>query len=187
MSDLLLRPQGSAPIQATKGRLIWRAEGRERQRLDIALRDMMLDETALFGSKADLAEGAFVLTGPSPLSGRPDDIKRWRKADGKLDVERMTVRWGGLSLEAEGALGLDPAFRLAGGLNLALKDGDAAVDALEEKGALSADAATAAKAFLAFAALAGGGRATVPLILADGQASLMGAPVGRLLPICACR
>jgi len=189
MQDVLVRPAGAGPLKARYGQLSWRFDAADARKLSLDFTEIALADDALFGPRADRASALMILRGqPSPLSGQPDDIARWRDGKGQVEVVSAAVDWGALDLRAKGALGLDAGFRLAGGLNLQIAEGGGAIDRLTEVGALEAKAAVAAKAFLAFAALAsGGGRAAAPVTFADGEAAIAGFPIARLSPVCACR
>jgi hypothetical protein len=187
LTNLIARPATSAPITAKHGLLTWRKPVSGPQGLDLAFADLEMAENALFGPTAKQADITLRLHGEVPLDGDPAHIAAWRAADGKVDVTSARVRWGALDLLADGAVGLDERFRLAGGLNLKIANGDGAMDRLQALGLLSSEASTVAKAFLALASLSGGGRATAPLIFANGEASLSGFPIAQLAPVCACR
>lgn len=178
-----------APAATAKyGQLVWRRLDAARQAATLSLSDITMDETAIFGPAAESAELRLVVEGDWPTHGRPDEIARWRDGGGRVDVEGLAVKWGALDLTGAGALGLDDAFRVAGGLNLKIADGDAIVDRLQALGYVGSTGAAAAKTVIAVAELqAGGGRAVAPLLFADGQATLAGFPIARLTPVCDCR
>lgn len=187
LDDVVARPATAAPVRAERGRIQWRAPFAAPQEVDIGFADIRMDETALFGPNARTAEASFLLHGPIPPTGAAAEIAAWRAGGGKVEVRRARVDWGALDLAATGTLGLDDAYRLAGGLRLELAEGVQAVKRIEGLGLLTPEAAAAAKALLAFASLGGGGKATAPLTFADGEAALAGVPVARLTPVCACR
>lgn len=186
LEDLVIRVGAASPMEVERAGLVWRLPEGEPQEVEFGLAEVTLDPNALFGPKASLAEGRFRLHGPPLTSSRPAEIAAWRAAGGKVEILDAKVDWGALDLEARGALGLDDAYRLAGEVRLRLRNGVAAVKRIEVLGLLTPEAATAAKALVAFASLGGGGSAAAPLTFADGVAKLGAVRVGRLQPICAC-
>lgn len=187
LAAIVVRPSGAAPITAENGRIDWSLRPPGAQVFDIALADIALDEAALFGPIAKRAEARLVATGPLPLSGGPRAIETWRAAGGKVEIESARVEWGALKASGAGVVGLDDAYRLAGGVDIALEDAVDTISRLEDLKLLTREAAAAAKTLAAFASLGGGGVAKAPLTFADGEASVAGFAIARLLPVCACR
>lgn len=186
LEDLVIRVGAAAPMDAKRAGVLWRLPEVEAQEVEVGLAEVTLDPNALFGPKANLAEGRFRLHGPPLTSSHPSEIAAWRAAGGKVEILDAKVDWGALDLEARGALGLDDAYRLAGEVRLRLRNGVEAVKRIESLGLLTPEAATAAKALVAFASLGGGGAAAAPLTFADGVAKLGAVRLGRLQPVCAC-
>ena len=187
LTDVSARPPSSAPILARHGRIDWRRKPDGTAGLDLAFADLTLAENALFGPAAKRLETNLTLHGDLPVTGLPADIQAWRNAEGRIDIDAARVEWGALDLIADGKLGLDAAYRLTGGVNLKVGNGAATIGRLKSIGVLDAGGAIAANAYLAFGALASGGRAVAPVIFADGEASLAGFPIARLDPVCDCR
>lgn len=188
LTDVTLKPPTSAPVEAKRGRIVWRAQAKDLQGVDLYFADISLSDAALFGPNAKKAEASLLLHGPLPRRGGADEIRAWRENGGKVEVAAAAVQWGALDLTAAGTVGLDAAYRLAGGLDLRIAGGDKAVAHIEKRGMLTEEGAAAAKTLLSFAALGGsGGRAQTPLVFADGKATLAGFPLAKLTPVCACR
>jgi hypothetical protein len=181
---------GTGPLLAERGRVVWRklnAISPETSEIEIGFGDMTFPPGSLFGPKAKQADATLAITGAFPFSGKPEAIKAWREADGRVDILRSRVRWGALDAMASGAIGLDTTYRPAGGVTLRIAKGDAVIDRLTALGQLNATAAAAAKTMLAFASLsAKDGRAAAPITLADGEAAIAGFTLGPVHPVCAC-
>ncbi len=178
------------PLLAERGRIYWtKLDGPPptKSEIEIGFADMTFPSGALFGRQAKQADVSLTLTGAFPFSGKPDAIKAWRAEEGRIDIRSSRVRWGALDVTGTGAIGLDAAYRPAGGVTLRLAKGDAVIDRLTALGQLNATAAAAAKTVLAFASLsATNGRATAPVTLTDGEAAIAGFTLGPLQPVCAC-
>lgn len=178
------------PLVAERSRIFWtKLDGPlpAKSMIEIGFTDMTFPSGALFGPKAKQADVSLTLTGTFPFSGKPDAIKAWRAEDGRIDIRASRVRWGALDVTGTGAIGLDAAYRPAGGVTLRLAKGDAVIDRLAALGQLNATAAAAAKTVLAFASLsAKDGRAAAPITLTDGEAAIAGFILGTLQPVCAC-
>ena len=187
LTNITARPPTSEPIKAKHGLVTWLKPTSGPQGLNFAFTRLHMAENALFGPTAKQADIKLRLYGEIPLDGNPENVAAWRAADGKIDVTEARVQWGGLDLLATGMLGLDDGFRLTGGLNLKIKNSHATVDRLQALSLLTSEASTVAKTFLALASPGGGDRTNVPLVFANGEASLYGFPIAYLKPVCACR
>lgn len=187
-----LADKAIAPLRAETGRITWTrleapTSAKAKSAIQAAFFDMTFPEGSLFGPKAKRASAEFTIDGAFPFSGKPEAIKAWRMADGRVDIQSAQIKWGGLDVTAAGALGLDSDYRLAGGVDLRLDKGERVIDRLAALGQLNATAAAAAKTVLALAALsAKDGRAAAPLTFADGEAAVAGFTLGRLQPVCSC-
>ncbi len=178
------------PLIAKRGRIYWKkldGPPPTKSEIEIGFADITFPSGALFGPQAKQADVSLTLIGAFPFSGKPDAIKAWRAEDGRIDIRASRVRWGALDVSGTGAVGLDAAYRPAGGVMLRLAKGDAVIDRLAALGQLNATAAAVAKSVLAFASLsAKDGRAAAPITLTDGEAAIAGFTLGLLQPVCAC-
>ena len=117
-----------------------------------------------------LAQGQVV--GPLPAAASRESLALWRDAGGLLDIEHMELRWGPLSLEAKGQVGLDRELRLSGKLTSNLRGGSEAVEIFAERKMIGKRAAGALKlAIFALSRDAGDGGPPVvelPVSLKDG-------------------
>ncbi|HET8996278.1 MAG TPA: DUF2125 domain-containing protein [Acetobacteraceae bacterium] len=125
------------------------------------------------------------LTGPFPAT--PDLTARataWRDGGGALELRRLHLNWGPLSLTANARLGLDQQLQPAGHAEARVAGYDATLDALATAGALSPSAALAAKAVLSLMAQpAANGKPAevdVPLRLQNGTLFMQTMPLVRL-------
>jgi hypothetical protein len=135
------------------------------------------------GAEVKLLDVAALLTGELPPDGKFDRraARAWAESGGVLDVERLSLDWGPLTLRGEGTMTLDSLERPLGAFTLKIKGLPETLEQLARQGLIDGGVAFAAQA----TALAMGetdpadGRrqVTLPLSLQDGWLSL-GPPIG---------
>lgn len=134
------------------------------------------------GSVIHTAALTLSLTGPVPRAPHVADLTAWRDAGGTLRIERLTLVWGALSVEASGTLVLDQALQPRGRLDAQVRGHAEVIQALVAAGALRPTEASLAT--LALNMMAGppgpDGVATLraPLVIENGVVSLAGFPLG---------
>ncbi len=101
-----------------------------------------------------------------------DALRAWRDGDGRLRIDRLSLVWAPLSVEAAGALGLDAALQPEGTVNTRIWGFSSAIDALAERGLVRGRDATMAKVLLGGLSRRtedGRQRLEIPVIVRDGH------------------
>ncbi len=124
------------------------------------------------GHQVELLMAQGRVMGPLPVEASRESLALWRDAGGLLDIEHMELRWGPLSLEAKGQVGLDRELRLSGKLTSSLRGGSEALEVFAKRQMIGKRAAGALKlAIFALSRDAGDGGPPVvelPVSLKDG-------------------
>ncbi len=114
-------------------------------------------------------------------------LARWRDAGGKVDLHRLVLVWGPLSLEGDGSLSLDQELRPLGALTARVKGLLETIDALARAGTIESGQALAIR--LAFLALGGKSNdpnapdVELPITLQNGRLYLGPVALFRLSPV----
>lgn len=111
------------------------------------------------------------------------DPVAWRDGGGKVDVARMTLDWGRLSVAADAAMQLDAGLQPSGAGHARLSGTGETLDALVSGRVLAARPATAAKAVLALLSRpqdSGPPVVDVPFTLKDRTLRIGSIPITRL-------
>ena len=200
-------PGGRAAGLTVRAARLRVARGPDR-RMTMAFRiaDIALPKSRIWPLGRRIAEvSASGWASAPPRGGGPARarLERWRRAGGTVRLTAARLRWDQLDLSASARLGLDPLLRPEGE-GMAMVAGYApALDTLAANGALSNDAALAAKGVLSLLAAAGpqGGQAggqggahgapagapagalLLPFVLRDGRLMMDGMPLARLPPV----
>jgi hypothetical protein len=169
------------------------AEAEAAMQLSVAADGVALPPSPLataFGSRLERLALEARLTGPADAATGLSPAMRaeaWRSAGGRLDISRLTLRWGSLVGEGAGVVRLDPALQPDMAGMLALEGGAEALGALARAGLVAPRAALAGQA--AFGMMArvppegGMPRADLPVALAGGVLSVARIPIARIAPI----
>ncbi|RMF15542.1 MAG: DUF2125 domain-containing protein [Alphaproteobacteria bacterium] len=112
-------------------------------------------------------------------------LARWRNAGGTLDVERFALHIGASVLEAEGTVSLDERMRPLGAFTLHVADPRPLLDTLVLHGLVSLPMARAISRRIGVRERETGKRDKVdlPMMIADGQVTIDGVPMGRIAPL----
>jgi hypothetical protein len=113
-------------------------------------------------------------------------LAAWRDDGGTIELDNGSIRWGGLTADASGALALDGALQPIGALTATIEDQDAVIDAAVAQGSLRAGDGNLAKIALGLLARPGPDgkpRLKVPLRLQDDRLYLGPARIATLPPI----
>ncbi|HVB16813.1 MAG TPA: DUF2125 domain-containing protein, partial [Stellaceae bacterium] len=192
-------PGGRAAGLTVRAARLRVAPGAER-RMTLAVRiaDIALPKSRIWPLGRRIAElSASGWASAMPRGGGPARarLERWRRAGGTVRLTAARLRWGKLDLSASARLGLDPLLRPEGGGEAMVAGYAAALDTLAANGAVSNDAALAAKGVLSLLAAAepqearGGahgapaGVLRLPFVLRDGRLMMDGMPLARLPPV----
>ncbi len=123
------------------------------------------------------------LSGPLAPGPAPQVLQYWRQNGGTLDLQRLTLTWGPVSLEAAGRLSLDDLLRPVGTLNLQAAGFPALLDGLAALGRLDPALAKTYGGLLGGMAQPRSGMQgrwlALPLVLEDGHAFLR-LPFGKI-------
>ena len=79
------------------------------------------------------------LNRPPPWKWTPEDLEAWRKAGGKMEVERFALVWGPLELEATGTVTVDRKLRPLGAFDAKVIGLSESLEALAAAGAIPQD------------------------------------------------
>ncbi|NNG04884.1 MAG: DUF2125 domain-containing protein [Inquilinus sp.] len=139
------------------------------------------------GTLVEQAGADVVVTGPVPAAPHRSALAAWRDDGGTVEIERLTLRWGPVSVEATGTVTLDAALQPRGTLNARIQGFLEAVDALVEAGIVAAKDAGLVKAGLTLLAGAPGpdgvATLTAPLALENRRLFLGPIQLGEIQPI----
>ncbi|MGE4528074.1 MAG: DUF2125 domain-containing protein [Rhodospirillaceae bacterium] len=116
-------------------------------RLDLSVRNLRWPDGAIRSLGPDLAGFDFAarLTGPMPGGEAQDALTAWRDAGGRVEVERIALKWGQASFAGYGALVLDDALQPAVSLVARVQSFVPLVDVLDEAGLIRQSDATLAR------------------------------------------
>lgn len=123
------------------------------------------------------------LSGPLTPGPAPQVLRYWRQNGGTLDLQRLTLTWGPVALEAAGKLSLDDLLRPVGTLNLQVAGFPALLEGLAALGRLEPALAKTYGGLLGGMAQPRSGKQgrwlALPLVLQDGRAFLR-LPFGKI-------
>lgn len=121
------------------------------------------------------------ITAPLP-AGPPtrEDAAAWRAAGGRLQLTRLSLRWGKLDVGGSAELTLDGALQPAGSGTLRAVGVPETADALAEAGAIPGGTARAVKALAGLMARPPDNEVELALTLAGRILTLAGFPIARL-------
>ena len=146
--------------------------------------DLPASPLPALGLAIDHAGIDVTVTGPVPPVLNEPALAAWRDTGGELRIERLSLRWGPLVIEANGTIALDEALQPSGNLVAQVQGFLETVDALVEAGMIEAKDAGYTKAGLALLAGPPGpdGTATLtaPLRLRDRRLTLGPLPLAEL-------
>lgn len=144
-------------------------------------------DQAILGSRIERAAGTIAFNGR--LTDQPliPALAAWRDAGGTIDLSRVSLRWGALSVEGDGTVALDQALQPLAASSLQISGFNETLDRLAVAGAIRPDAAAATKFALGLIAKspAGGGPpvASVPVSIQSQQLFVGPIAVSQLRPI----
>lgn len=138
------------------------------------------------GSEIDSLKADAELYGPLAPRPWPLAVATWRDAGGAVEVERLMLACGGLTLDGEGTLALDKQGQPMGAMSTHIQGYDAALDRLAAAQTIDPHIAAAAKILLrALARSNADGAATLsaPLTLQDRSLSIGPVKLLRVPPV----
>ena len=173
---------------------IGRVTARGRQGADgaalvtLALDDVTLPPGAGAGLGRDIARLFAEAAASGPLPRTPDaaGLDAWRVAGGTIDVTRLEIDWGPLSISADGTLALDDALRPLAAMTAQIVGYGAALEALAAAGMVKqreASFATTALNLIAVPDAEGRRVLTVPVTAQNGNLMVGPITIARLAPI----
>ena len=107
------------------------------------------------GDTIERIAAALAVKGAIPAGPRRDALAAWRADGGTLEVEKLDLGWGDLSVAANGTLALDEALQPEGALTATIRGYGAIIDALVASGAMKAGNAALANLTLGLLAKPG--------------------------------
>lgn len=139
---------------------------------------------ASLGRRVDMLGARLSVLGPLPKAATAADLTAWRGVGGKLRVDRLVLRWGALSIDADGTLDLDDELQPQGVLTARIRGYGALIEDLQKAGLVGARDAGFAKVgldLLAGQPAADGTRTvTAPIAIEQGRVSFGPIQVARL-------
>ncbi|WP_337998306.1 DUF2125 domain-containing protein [Oleispirillum naphthae] len=116
-------------------------------RFDLSVRNLRWPDGATRSLGPDLAGFDFAakLIGPMPKGEAQDALTIWRDAGGRVEVERIALKWGQASFAGYGTLVLDEALQPAVSLVARVQSFVPLVDVLDEAGLIRQSDATLAR------------------------------------------
>ena len=186
-SDLVLLMEGTDAITADTVTVSMAppeeaADGRSRHRAIAEMNAIALPQAlaAMVGAAGldrpvDRVAVDLAIAEPVPRQPRAAELAAWRDGGGDVIVNRLSILWGALEIEAGGRLGLDQQLQPEGTLTARVRGADRLVDALIQAGVLDQGNAGFIRAGMAMLSGAPGtpdaGVITAPLRIADGAVS----------------
>lgn len=182
---------GSIPLRSAD-RLQTRAEYRRmadgRTAFDTKVRgqNLKVDPAASpLGEQIDLADISLEWE-PLPASAAPRDLDAWRDGSGVMQISRMEIVAGELSVSGDGTFALDKNRRPEGAAALIVRGADAFVEAVAAAGEIGAGGRLGLK--LAITALEetdteGNRFVRVPIAVQEGRLKIMGIGLTRVRPL----
>jgi hypothetical protein len=182
---------GSVALRSAD-RLLSRAEYRQmedgRTAFDTKIRGEVLkvDPAASpLDEQIDLADFSFEWE-PIPASTAPQDLDAWRDEGGVMQLSRMEIVAGDLSVTGDGTFALDPARRPEGAAALIVRGADAFVNAVAAAGQIGSGGRLGLR--LAITALEetdkeGRRFVKVPIAIQEGRLKIMGVGLTRVRPL----
>lgn len=149
-------------------------------RFAVAVDELMLPQGRLpeaFRARVDLGRLKGQVLGPVGPEVTRAQVTAWRDLGGTVEIERLELRWGPLTVVAVGTLALDEDLQPLAALTATITGYAETVDALRTAGALQPKEAEAAKSLLKLLAkpprlLGGPPEIAVPLTIQNQRLSL---------------
>jgi len=159
--------------------------------VDIALRGDTLEfakgtlpvKYAALAPVMELLDLNMTVTGLPETPDPATPVTAWRDGGGTVEIRKLQLIWGDVTLTASGSLALDGEMRPIGALTAKIRGHERLIDLAVAAGSMSRNGASAARAVLGLLAAAGGGTLSVPLRLQDGQLFLGPVAIAKLLPL----
>lgn len=128
-----------------------------------------LSNTFPLGTTVDQLSWKLTSNAPLPPSVTLPAIKSWRDDGGSMEVEAISLRWGALTVDAQGTLSLDKKYRPLAALSATVRGHRAIVDSFVQAGTIRpAEGAAAKIALSVFSNSAENGGIELPLTAQDG-------------------
>ncbi|MBV9656261.1 MAG: DUF2125 domain-containing protein [Acetobacteraceae bacterium] len=163
---------GSVRVASLQAEAGWAAGNALSLVLDTAGITLPPDMRPPLGDRITSLSLEAMVNGTLPEDGSPrEQAARWRGEGGSLDVSRLSLAWGPLTLSGEAKLALDDRLQPAGSSVVHLAGYAEATDMLAANGSVTRSEAAAAKAVLALLARfpedGGAAEVALPLTLND--------------------
>lgn len=194
-SELTIRPLGQAPTAMTllSGRF---APAEASGEGDLPRFDLMLEAAEVtlpdrprlpLGQRIEEAGLDALLIGEIPPGAPEAALAQWRDAGGQLEVRRLALVWGPMTLEAEGNASLDRELRPIGAFTARIRGLLETLDALARDGAIPSGQVLAVRiAVMALGGTVGDGEDAdieLPITLQGGRLFLGPVPLFRISPV----
>lgn len=118
-----------------------------------------------------------------PAMQSPGYVRAWAEAGGRAAIADAKLLWGGVDIEAKGALALDSTRRLMGELDAGVAGYDILLDRLFAARRIAANEKNILSGTFAIVAAMGGGRAAIPFNFARGKVFLGPVAIAELRPL----
>ncbi|MDB5365120.1 MAG: hypothetical protein JWM77_1047 [Rhodospirillales bacterium] len=182
------RAGDAAPVASRHAKLVWEQRGDARN-ASLSLDELHLPVTSPLGETVQALDLAVTAEPPLPEGLDAASMQRWREASGVLQLTRVNLSWGPLTLAGEGTLALDAQGRVELAGTARLSGWSETIDALVASGSVKPNGGALAKAGLGMLAKPkeGGpkdkGEVTVAVAIQDGQLYLGGIRLGPAPPL----
>lgn len=156
----------------------WRGEG-EVTEVTFDARRLTLTPTAdgPLGREVATVAAVATVTGALPEAIDRAALAAWSEAGGTVELRSLSVQWGSLAIEAEGAMTLDDGLRPQAALTARVAGYGEALDAFAAAGAMRASDASLAKTFLNIMAKTISGRRVIEIPLTAQNGTLYAGPL----------
>jgi hypothetical protein len=134
------------------------------------------------GDSIDELDFGATVKGAIPNGRLPQALAAWRDAGGRIDLDKLRLRWGDLDATASGTIALDAELQPTGTFSGGLQGYDQILTALAQRGQIRAADASLARIALAMLAKAGpDGKPEIrtAFTIKNGQMSLGPAKLGK--------
>jgi len=188
---VLLPALGDLKVESVEMAVTQRAEGSDRDGLaaggEMRQVDLPVSPLPALGERLQHAGLDVTVTGQVPPQLRVPFLAAWRESGGRMLIDRLSLEWGPLAVQATGTVTLDAALQPQANLTANVRGFLETVDALVAAGMVEAEQSGLIKAGLALLAGApdsdGVATLTAPLSLNGGRLFLGPLQIAQLPPV----
>jgi hypothetical protein len=180
-----MTPRGPAALVRFDGEA-WRSDGKTIE-IVFDARRLTLTPAAdgPLGREVATVAAAATVNGALPETSDRAALAGWSEAGGTVELQSLSIEWGGLAVEGEGTMTLDLMLRPQAALTARIAGYGDALDAFATTGAMKARDASMAKTFLNIMARTISGRRVIEIALTAQDGTLYAGPLSlvKLKPV----